>query len=85
MSIPKYNDIMRYLDNHGEQKFRSLEQTLAREFELSDEEVAQEYDSGNGTVFLNRISWALSYLTNSGLAERLRRGVYKIPIKLNGF
>lgn len=81
MPIPKYNDIMpnllRYLDMHGEQKFRNLEQPLAQEFGLSDEEVAQEYDSGNGTVFLDRISWALSYLTNSGLTERPRRGVYK--------
>ncbi|MDO6514395.1 winged helix-turn-helix domain-containing protein [Neptuniibacter sp. 2_MG-2023] len=57
----------------------------AREFELSDEEVAQEYDSGNGTVFLDRISWALSYLTNSGLAERPRRGVYKNTDKAQRF
>ncbi|MDO6514409.1 restriction endonuclease [Neptuniibacter sp. 2_MG-2023] len=82
MSIPKYNEIMpnvlRYLAEHGEQKFRELEQPLAIEFGLSDDEIAQEYDSGNGTVFLDRISWALSYLTNSGLTERPRRGVYKI-------
>ncbi|MBN1005457.1 restriction endonuclease [Amphritea pacifica] len=81
MSIPKYNEIMpnilRYLDKHGEQKFRSLEQPLAAEFGLKDEQIAQEYESGNGTVFLDRISWALSYLTNSGLTERPRRGVYK--------
>lgn len=82
MSIPKYNEIMpnvlRYLAEHGEQKFRELEQPLAIEFGLSDDEIAQEYESGNGTVFLDRISWALSYLTNSGLTERPRRGVYKI-------
>lgn len=81
MSIPKYNQIMpnilRYLDAYGEQKFRDLEQPLAIEFGLSDDEIALEYDSGNGTVFLDRISWALSYLTNSGLTERPRRGVYK--------
>jgi len=81
MSIPKYNEIMpnilRYLDTHGEQKFRSLELPLAAEFGLTDEQIAQEYESGNGTVFLDRISWALSYLTNSGLTERPRRGVYK--------
>ncbi|RTE66348.1 restriction endonuclease [Amphritea opalescens] len=81
MSIPKYNEIMpnilRYLNTNGEQKFRDLEQPLAIEFGLSDAEIIQEYDSGNGTVFLDRISWALSYLTNSGLTERPRRGVYK--------
>lgn len=81
MSIPKYNEIMpnilRYLDAHGEQKFRNLELPLAAEFGLTDKQVAQEYYSGNGAVFLDRISWALSYLTNSGLTERPRRGVYK--------
>ena len=81
MPIPKYNEIMpnilSYLNTHGEQKFRELERPLAIEFGLTDDEVIQKYDSGNGTVFLDRISWALSYLTNSGLTERPRRGVYK--------
>lgn len=81
MSIPKYKEIMpnilRYLETHGEQKYRNLELPLAKEFGLTDEQIAQEYDSGNGTVFLDRISWALSYLTNSGLTERPRTGVYK--------
>lgn len=81
MSIPKYNEIMpnilRYLDVHGEQKIRSLELPLAAEFGLAAEQIAQEYDSGKGTIFLDRISWALSYLTNSGLTERPRRGVYR--------
>jgi len=89
MSIPKYNEIMpnilRYLDTNGEQKFGSLEQPLAIEFGLSDEQVAQKYDSGNGTIFLDRISWALSYLTNSGLTERPRRGIYKNTDKAQAF
>jgi restriction system protein len=89
MSIPKYNEIMLnilcYLDTNGEQKFRSLEQPLAAEFGLSDNQTAQKYDSGNGTVFLDRISWALSYLTNSGLTERPRRGVYKNTNKAQTF
>ncbi|BBB29877.1 winged helix-turn-helix domain-containing protein [Neptunomonas japonica] len=47
--------------------------------------ISKEYDSGNGTVFLDRISWALSYLTNSGLTERPRRGVYKLTEKAKDF
>lgn len=89
MSIPKYNEIMpnilHYLDAHGEQKFRNLELPLAKEFGLTDEQVAQAYDSGNGTVFLDRISWALSYLTNSGLTERPRRGVYQNTVAAEEF
>lgn len=58
---------------------------LAIEFELDESDISKEYDSGNGTVFLDRISWALSYLTNSGLTERPRRGVYKLTEKANDF
>lgn len=47
--------------------------------------ISKEYDAGNGTVFLDRISWALSYLTNSGLTERPRRGVYKLTEKAKDF
>ena len=49
MSIPKYNEIMpnilRYLAEHGEQQFRSLEQPLASEFKLTEEQISQEYES----------------------------------------
>ncbi|WP_372741305.1 restriction endonuclease [Neptunomonas sp.] len=89
MPIPKYNEIMpniiRYLSDHGEQPFRSLESPLAEEFELDEDDISKKYDSGNGTVFLDRISWALSYLTNSGLTERPRRGVYKVTEKAKDF
>jgi restriction system protein len=89
MPIPKYNEVMpnilRYLSVHGEQPFRSLESPLAIEFELDESDISKEYDSGNGTVFLDRISWALSYLTNSGLTERPRRGVYKLTEKAKDF
>ncbi|MGY8870738.1 MAG: restriction endonuclease [Pseudomonadales bacterium] len=89
MPIPKYNEVMpnilRYLSVHGEQPFRSLESPLAIEFELDESDISKEYDSGNGTVFLDRISWALSYLTNSGLTERPRRGVYKLTERAKDF
>ncbi len=81
MSIPKYNEIMSplldYLSNKGEKNFRSLEQPLAVHFNLSTEEIAKIYDSGNGRVFLDRISWALSYLTVAKLTERPKRGYYQ--------
>ena len=82
MAIPKYDEIMpallAYLAGHGVLGWRELEAPLAVEFELSDAEVAKEYDSGNGTVFLDRISWALSYSVMAGLVERPKRGFYQV-------
>lgn len=45
---------------------------------MSEDVIAQEYDSGNGTVFLDRISWALSHLSLVQLIERPKRGFYQI-------
>jgi restriction system protein len=36
------------------------------------------YPSGNGHVFYDRISWALSYLNMGGLLDKPKRGIYKI-------
>ena len=89
MPIPKYDEIMpnalAYLAKHGVQNWRSLEAPLASEFGLSDDEIAQEYDSGNGTVFLDRISWALSHLSLVQVIERPKRGFYQITDLGKGF
>jgi restriction system protein len=36
------------------------------------------YDSGNGPVFYDRISWALSYLNMAGLTKKPKRAHYEI-------
>lgn len=50
---------------------------LAKHFGLTDEEMNAWYPSGNGEIFLDRISWALSYLFIAGLVEKPQRGDYK--------
>ena len=54
---------------------------LAEHFHLTDEEMNAWYPSGNGEIFLDRISWALSYLFIAGLVEKPKRGDYKISDK----
>lgn len=39
------------------------------------------YPFGNGVIFLDCISWALSYLFIAGLVEKPQRGDYKISEK----
>lgn len=82
MAIPKHDEIrvpaLALLARHSELKLSEFEAPLARHFELSIEEQQQEYDSGNGRIFYDRISWALSYMNMAGLLSKPRRGVYQI-------
>lgn len=82
MTIPRYDEIMRYaldlLKDGSERRPKQLERQLADHFKLTEEELSQMYASGNGPVFLDRISWSLSYLNMAGLVTRPKRGHYKI-------
>ncbi len=53
MTIPRYDEIMpvalAYLEDCGLIKYRDMEAPLAKLFTLSEEDVAQEYESKNGT------------------------------------
>lgn len=60
---------------------KELRIPLAQYFHLTDEEMNAWYPSGNGEIFLDRISWALSYLFIAGLVEKPKRGDYKITDK----
>ena len=48
-------------------KKSDLIQPLADHFNLSQEEVNQEYQSGKGSIFIDRIAWALSYFALTDL------------------
>lgn len=82
MAIPKHDDIrvpvMELLKNNGTMKLRDFTEPLAKHFKLTDEEVNEIYASGNGYIFYDRISWALSYLNMAGLLDKPKRGMYKI-------
>lgn len=82
MSIPKHDQIrvpaLSLLAENGELKLSEFEQPLAIHFGLSDDEVQEEYESGNGKIFYDRISWALSYMNMAGLLKKPKRGSYQI-------
>ena len=83
--IPKYDEIiypaLKILQTVDILKKNDFRVPLARYFNLSEQELNTEYDSGNGSVFSDRISWALSYLYLAGLAEKPQRAIYKITDK----
>lgn len=85
MAVPKYYEIqlpiLNLLADSGiPKKAKDLEEPLAKHFNLSDEERAQMYDSGNGPVFIDRIQWALSHLNLAGLVDKPKRGLYLINL-----
>ena len=85
MTIPRYDDlfvsVLDFLKDKSERKPRELELPLAEQLQLSEEDISKLYDSGNGPIFFDRISWSLSYLRMAGLVEKPKRGIYKISEK----
>jgi len=82
VTIPKHDQIrvpaLSLLSESGQLKLKEFEAPLAQHFELTDEELQEEYESGNGKIFYDRISWALSYMNMAGLLNKPKRGVYEI-------
>lgn len=82
MTIPKHDEIrvpaLSLLSESGQLKLKEFEAPLAKHFELTDEELQEEYESGNGKIFYDRISWALSYMNMAGLLNKPKRGLYEI-------
>lgn len=82
MSLPKHNElwlpILDVLSKNESMRINEFVDPLAKHFNLSEEDIDEEYSSGNGNIFYDRISWALSYLSMANLIERPKRGTYKI-------
>ncbi len=82
MAIPKHDEIrvpaMELLLKNSEMKLRDFIEPLSKYFNLSEQEINEMYSSGNGHVFYDRVSWALSYLNMGGLLDKPKRGIYKI-------
>lgn len=82
MTIPHFDDLRKpilTLSSDGEiWKKSKFTDPLIKHFNLTDEEATKEYESGNGLIFVDRISWALSYFALTGILNRPKRGYYVI-------
>jgi restriction system protein len=82
MAIPDFQTIMlpllkRFSD--GEPKVtRDLVDSIADDFQLTEDERARLIPSGGQSVIRNRIGWAQSHMTKAGLVERVGWGEYRI-------
>jgi restriction system protein len=82
VAVPDYQTLMRpLLALHTDGNLRTqkgLRDALAREFDLSQEDLEQRLPSGTAKTFNNRIGWATTYLVRAGLLDRPRRAATRI-------
>jgi restriction system protein len=57
---------------------KGLRDALAREFDLSEDDLDQRLPSGTAKTFNNRVGWATTYLVRAGLLDRPRRAATRI-------
>jgi restriction system protein len=82
VGVPDYETLMRptlaALANGQPQTRGQIRDTVATATGMSEDDLAEMLSSGKATVFGSRVGWALTYMSQAGLATRPKRGVYVI-------
>ncbi|MFA5865892.1 MAG: restriction endonuclease [Phycisphaerae bacterium] len=82
MSVPGYQEFMLPLlqiaSDGQEHSISEAIETLAMKMGISTEDQELLLPSGTQTLFYNRVSWAITYLTKGLLLEKSGRGRFKI-------
>ncbi len=80
--LPDYQTLMlpvlKSLADGKERHIREITDLMAREFQLTEEELSLQTTSGTTTVFSDRVGWAKAYLKQAELIEQPRRGICRI-------
>lgn len=82
--IPTYQKLMRpflevVMDAGGQEvRLRDVIDTIAEQFNLTEEEKDERLPSGRQTIFSNRVGWARTYLIKAGLIESPKRAHFII-------
>lgn len=80
MPLPTWEKFMiPVLENSSEEiKVLDLADICAKKFNLTDEEMDEGYDKSPGKKYISRTWWAVTYLYQAKLLDKVRRGVVKI-------
>jgi restriction system protein len=82
MAIPDYQTIMlpllKLVRDKQVYKMSSVTESLAVQYNLTDEERAVTIRSGTQSLFYNRVAWARSYLVKAGMLKTPIRGCIEI-------
>ena len=82
MSIPDFQSLMlpvlKALSGNGDTPVSEVRARIAAAERLTPEDLREMLPSGRQPVFANRVSWAVMYLGQAGLLEKLQRGVWRL-------
>jgi restriction system protein len=82
MTIPDFQTVMlpllKIAEDGKEHSIHDFINKLAQFFGLSEQELNELIPSGKQTIFYNRVGWARTYLSKSGLLEITHRPNYRI-------
>ncbi len=82
MPVPDFQSLMlpavKLLKDGKEFNKTEITNSLAKEFNLSEEDLHLLLPSGKQTVFSNRVGWALTYLKKAKVLEAVKRAVVRI-------
>jgi restriction system protein len=83
MAVPDYQSLMLPLlrfagEKKDETSTSEAVEVLAKEFNLTDEDLKEMLPSGIQSTFVNRVGWASTYMKKAGLLEATRRGYFRI-------
>ncbi len=82
MSIPDYQTLMlpllKLTADKKDHSLREAVEVLAKQFQLSADELAELLPNGRKTRFYDRVGWAGTYLRKAGLLASSERGQFRI-------
>ncbi len=85
MAIPDFKTIMlpllKFLSDKEEHIQKEAVDVLAKQFNLTQEELNQLQPSGRNFLFANRVAWARFYMSKAGLVSSPQRGYWQITDK----
>lgn len=70
-----------YIDDGKEHSLSETHDALAKQFDLTNEELRELLPSGRQPVFRNRVGWARTYLKKAGLLTSPKRAHFQISDK----
>jgi restriction system protein len=83
MAVPDYQSLMLPLLQFAARKGTEIStneavEALAKELDLTEDDLREKLPSGTQSTFINRVGWAATYMKKAGLLETTRKGFYQI-------
>ncbi len=82
MPLPSYAELMlpmlTWAGDGRQHTVSACRDALARQYQLSKDDLAELTPGGGKTTWVDRVSWAKTYLTKAGLLKQVARGVFQI-------